>query len=85
MCFHRYQIFSIHLDLSYLRHESNFLFPINSTLERLKSIVLEYSIFNISRPVLHELTRLSRLFSLTINVHRDVVDLAALYRIVFGP
>ena len=81
--FHRRQIFSIHLDLLYLPHKFNLIFPINSTLEHLESIVLEHFVFNIFIPVLRELACRPRLFSLTINIDRDVVDLATIYRIVF--
>lgn len=83
MRFHRHQISSIYFNITYLRHEFDIFFPINSTLERLESIVLQYSVFDISRPALHELTRLPRLFLLIIDVDHDVVDLATLYRIVF--
>ena len=80
---HRHQIFSIHSGLSYFLNDFEFTFPVDSSLQRLESIVLGDKEFNTFRPILHHFISLPRLFSLTIRIGHNVSDVSKIYQIVF--
>lgn len=80
---HRHQIFSIHSGFSYSSDDFKFTFPIDSSLQRLESLVLTHKEFNTFRPILHEFVCLPRLFSLTIRMSHNIPDVSKIYQIVF--
>jgi len=81
---HTHQIFSIHLSMS--EHNSQIIstFPIDSSFNRLESLVLDNIEPDILILLLPKLICLPRLFSLTIDTWYALKELNVIYQLVFA-
>jgi hypothetical protein len=79
----KHQIFSLHLSISSKKQRFFSLFPLNSSLDRLESLVLSKAEPKILFSLLSNLISLPRLFSLTINMWDRCDELDDIYKLIF--